>query len=299
MLDMGFLPAIKQILRLVPSQRQTLLFSATMPPAILALAQSIMRQPLRISIEPERPTAELVEQFVRHVPRAEKADVLIRLLVDLNADRTLVFSRTKHGADRIVRQLGKAGILADAIHSNKSQNRRQRILADFKLARTTVLVATDIAARGIDVDGISHVVNFDMPEEPETYVHRIGRSGRAGATGVAISLCDPEERKWLRDIERLIGRRIAVQTDHAATGSDAMTPRRNERASAVAPAAKRHDIARVSIEHLDRDGEPLAATTAVAAPARFRPAHKWRPAKSFRRFGSKPAGNRRRKSARI
>jgi ATP-dependent RNA helicase RhlE len=138
-----------------------------------------------------------------------------------------------------------------------------------------------------------------MPEEPETYVHRIGRSGRAGATGVAISLCDPEERKWLRDIERLIGRRIAVQSDHAATGSDAMTPRRNERASAVAPAATRRDIARASTEHLDRDGEPLAATTAVAAPAGFRPAYKWQPAKSFRRFGSKPAGNRRRKSARI
>ncbi len=210
MLDMGFFPAIRRVLEYVPKKRQTLMFSATMKPEIRELANSILKNPVSISIEPKQKTTELVDQSVCLVPQKQKTRLLIELLRAHNPSRAIVFSRTKHGADRIVRHLEKAGFNAEAIHANKSQNKRQRTLDMFKGDNPPVLVATDIAARGIDVDQVSHVYLHDMPTEEETYVHRIGRSGRAGSTGIAVSLCDMEERRMLRSIEKLIGMKIDV-----------------------------------------------------------------------------------------
>ena len=211
MLDMGFFPAIRRILKYVPAKRQTLMFSATMKPEIRDLAGSILSNPVSISIEPKQKTTELVQQSVCFVPQKQKTRLLIELITRANPSRAIVFSRTKHGADRIVRHMTAAGFRAEAIHANKSQNRRQRILEEFKSQSPPILVATDIAARGIDVDGVSHVFIHDMPTEEETYVHRIGRSGRAGATGISIALCDPDERRMLRSIEKLIGMSIPVE----------------------------------------------------------------------------------------
>ena len=211
MLDMGFFPAIRRILKYVPTKRQTLMFSATMKPEIRDLASSILNNPVSISIEPKQKTTELVEQSVCFVPQKQKTRLLIELIIRANPGRAIVFSRTKHGADRIVRHLTAAGLRSEAIHANKSQNRRQRILEEFKSQSPPILVATDIAARGIDVDAVSHVFIHDMPTEEETYVHRIGRSGRAGAMGISIALCDPDERRMLRSIEKLIGMSIPVQ----------------------------------------------------------------------------------------
>lgn len=210
MLDMGFFPAIRRILEHVPRKRQTLMFSATMKPEIRDLANSILNNPISISIVPKQKTTELVQQSVCFVPQKQKTRLLIELLIQHKPSRAIVFSRTKHGADRIVRNLVAAGFKSEAIHANKSQNKRQRILDEFKGQRPPILVATDIAARGIDVDLVSHVYLHDMPTEEETYVHRIGRSGRAGATGIAISLCDSEERRMLKSIEKLIGMKIEV-----------------------------------------------------------------------------------------
>ncbi len=210
MLDMGFFPAIRRILEYVPRKRQTLMFSATMKPEIRELAGSILNNPVSIAIVPKQKTTELVEQSVCFVPQKQKTRLLIELLTRHNPARAIVFSRTKHGADRIVRNLVAAGFKSEAIHANKSQNKRQRTLEEFKGQRPPILVATDIAARGIDVDLVSHVYLHDMPTEEETYVHRIGRSGRAGATGVSISLCDADERRMLRSIEKLIGMKIDV-----------------------------------------------------------------------------------------
>jgi ATP-dependent RNA helicase RhlE len=212
MLDMGFFPAIRRILTHLPKQRQTLLFSATMKPEIRDLADSMLHDPVSITIEPKKKTTELVDQSVCFVPQKQKTRLLIELLRRYQPERTIVFSRTKHGADRIVRHLTSAGMEAEAIHANKSQNRRQRTLEAFKSERPPILVATDIAARGIDVDNVSHVFLHDLPTEEETYVHRIGRSGRAGATGISVTLCDPDERRMLRSIEKLIGQPIPVQT---------------------------------------------------------------------------------------
>lgn len=211
MLDMGFFPAIRRILQKVPKARQTLMFSATMKPEIRELADSMLTDPLSITIEPKKKTTELVTQSVAIVPQKQKIRALVHLINRLVPSRCIVFSRTKHGADRIVRQLTTAGLTAAAIHANKSQNKRVRILEQFRSSAPPVLVATDIAARGIDVDAVSHVFNFDMPTEEETYVHRIGRAGRAGTPGVAVSLCDPEERRMLRTIEKLIGFTIPTQ----------------------------------------------------------------------------------------
>jgi len=212
MLDMGFFPAIRRILQKVPKARQTLMFSATMKPEIRELADSMLSDPVSITIEPKQKTTELVTQSVAIVPQKQKIHALVHLIHQLVPSRCIVFSRTKHGADRIVRQLTTAGLTAAAIHANKSQNKRLRILEEFRSSAPPVLVATDIAARGIDVDAVSHVFNFDMPTEEETYVHRIGRAGRAGTSGVAVSLCDPEERRMLRSIEKLIGFNIAAQS---------------------------------------------------------------------------------------
>jgi superfamily II DNA/RNA helicase len=217
MLDMGFIRDIREIVAKLPRRRQTLLFSATMPQAIADLAEQMLSAPAKVAATPAATTVERVEQQVIHLGRAEKSTMLAELLNKEPIERALVFTRTKHGADRVVRGLAKAGIAAEAIHGNKSQNQRERTLAAFRGGSVRILVATDIAARGIDVEGVSHVVNFDLPNVPETYVHRIGRTARAGAEGVAISFCDAEERAFLRDIERLIRMAIPVSVRRSAT----------------------------------------------------------------------------------
>ncbi len=210
MFDMGFAPDLNKIFAQLPQDRQTLLFSATMPGPIENLARALLKDPVRVEIAPVQTTTELIEQSVVHIPKAMKAQVLAGYLKSTDLDRAIVFTKTKHGADRVAKTLNKAGFSADAIHGDKRQNIRQRILADFKGNRIRVLVATDIAARGIDVDGITHVINHDLPMEPETYVHRIGRTGRAGAKGTALSFCSPDERRLLGAIERLNRMRIPV-----------------------------------------------------------------------------------------
>jgi len=214
MLDMGFIHDIKRIVKQLPSDRQSLFFSATMSPDILKLSRGILGHPERITIKPEQATAERVEQNVYFVTKKDKRKLLLHLLKENQVDSALVFSRTKHGANRIAQQLDKAGINAAAIHGNKSQVARQKALQKFKDGNLNVLVATDIAARGIDVDELSYVVNFDLPNVPETYVHRIGRTGRADASGVALSFCDTEERAYLKDIQKLIGQSIPVVDEH-------------------------------------------------------------------------------------
>ncbi len=215
MLDMGFIHDIRKIVAKLPVERQTLMFSATMPRAIAELAAQMLRDPVKVAVTPVASTVERVEQRVIRVDRAAKPAVLVDVLRRETIDRALIFTRTKHGADKVVRGLIRAGVGAAAIHGNKSQNQRERVLAAFRKGEVKTLVATDIAARGIDVDGISHVVNFDLPNVPETYVHRIGRTARAGAAGIAISLCDGEEMAFLRDIEKLIRMTIPLSDQRA------------------------------------------------------------------------------------
>ena len=203
MLDLGFIHALKRIVKLLPKQRQTLLFSATMPKTIAALSEEYLTDPVKVVVTPPATTVERVAQTVTFVPAERKRELLAAILRDPDFARVLVFTRTKHGADRVVRHLSQAGIDSAAIHGNKSQPQRERALAGFRAGHTRVLVATDIASRGIDVEGVSHVVNFELPNVPEDYVHRIGRTARAGAAGSAISFCSDEERPYLRDIERL------------------------------------------------------------------------------------------------
>jgi superfamily II DNA/RNA helicase len=211
MLDMGFIHDIRKIVAKLPTERQTLFFSATMPQQIADLARQMLRDPVKVAVTPAATTVERVAQRVIHVDRAGKAAMLADLLRGETVERTLVFTRTKHGADKVVRGLVKSGIAAQAIHGNKSQSQRERVLAEFRTGKIRTLIATDIAARGIDVDGISHVINYDLPNEPESYVHRIGRTARAGATGIAISLCDAEEAPYLRAIEKLI--RLSIPSE--------------------------------------------------------------------------------------
>jgi ATP-dependent RNA helicase RhlE len=229
MLDMGFIHDIRKIVALLPTARQTLFFSATMPQQIAELAKQMLRDPVRVAVTPAATTAERVEQRVIHVARAAKPATLADLLRSEAVERALVFTRTKHGADKVVRGLAKSGIAAHAIHGNKSQNQRERVLGEFRSGKIRTLVATDIAARGIDVDGISHVVNYDLPNEPETYVHRIGRTARAGAAGIAISLVDGEEVAYLRAIERLIRLTIAADGTPAARAPQADGRAKHER----------------------------------------------------------------------
>ena len=214
MLDMGFIHDIRRLLRQLPDERQSLFFSATMPSEIKKLADSILHRPERITIAPEQATAERVDQVVYPVNKPDKRKLLLHLLRDEDMESTLVFTRTKHGADRVARQLDRQNVPAAAIHGNKSQGQRQRALQRFKDGDLRVLVATDIAARGIDVSELSHVVNYDLPNVSETYVHRIGRTGRAAASGTAISFCDVEERPYLRDIEKLIRQDIDRVDEH-------------------------------------------------------------------------------------
>ncbi|WP_375766703.1 DEAD/DEAH box helicase [Archangium gephyra] len=216
MLDMGFIHDVKRVIAALPKKRQTLFFSATMPPEIQGLANSILTNPVRVEVAPVATTAETIDQRLYFVEKEQKRGLLVHLLqTDKAIQRVLVFTRTKHGANRVAKQLEAAGIGAEPIHGNKSQNARERALAAFKSGTCRVLVATDIAARGIDIDGITHVINFDLPNVPETYVHRIGRTGRAGAAGIALSFCDSEERAYLKDIERTIRRRVPVMEAQA------------------------------------------------------------------------------------
>ena len=214
MLDMGFIHDIKKVIAALPKQRQSLFFSATMPQSIVKLSQSILGTPEKVTIKPEQATADKVEQALYYVSKKSKTKLLVHLIQQNEIDSVLVFSRTKHGANKIVKQLDKVQIKAEAIHGNKSQGARQRALENFKNRETRVLIATDIAARGIDVSQLELVINFDLPNIPETYVHRIGRTGRAKNSGIAISFCDIEERPYLRDIQKLIDFKIPVVTKH-------------------------------------------------------------------------------------
>jgi ATP-dependent RNA helicase RhlE len=226
MLDMGFVNDVRKVARELPARRQTLLFSATVPRPIEALAQSLLHDPVRVDVTPTVAAAETIEQSVVFVPRDQKSALLERMLQSEGVERAIVFTRTKHGANRLSQRLERAGIGAPAIHGNKSQSARERALAGFRGGKTRILVATDIAARGIDVDGISHVINFDLPNVPESYVHRVGRTGRAGARGRAISLVDRDEQGLLRDIERLLRQRLDVLD--AKTFGDVSAPTRRE-----------------------------------------------------------------------
>lgn len=215
MLDMGFIHDVRRVIAVLPKKRQTLLFSATLPPAVMSLARGLLDHPVSVSVKPKVTTAERIEQSVYHVAKNDKRALLHHLLCRPGVERSIVFTRTKHGANRVVEQLSRAGVTAAAIHGNKSQNARERVLDGFRNGTIPVLIATDIAARGIDVDGVTHVFNFDLPDVAESYVHRIGRTGRAERSGVAISFCDSEERPLLAAIERFIGRTLPVESTPA------------------------------------------------------------------------------------
>ncbi|MBI2898192.1 MAG: DEAD/DEAH box helicase [Deltaproteobacteria bacterium] len=252
MLDMGFIHDVRRLIALLPARRQTLFFSATMPPEAQKLADDLLDEPAMVAVIPVATTVDSVLQSVYFAEKPQKRDLLAHVLRDASITRALVFTRTKHGADRVARHLTRAGVSAEAIHGNKSQNARERALAGFKRGATRVLVATDLAARGIDIDGISHVINFELPNVPETYVHRIGRTARAGAAGTALSFCEEEERPYLVDIERLIRMHLTVVTEHPHRSEIAppqptdLAPRRGR----AAPAAQ----------------SPRPGGTAVSAP---------------------------------
>jgi ATP-dependent RNA helicase RhlE len=220
MLDMGFIHDIKRVVKALPAKRQTLLFSATLPQGIKELSSGILIDPVYVSVAPSATPVEKIEQTVYFVDKPNKMALLVHLLNEQPITRALVFTRTKHGADKVVNHLAKASIQAAAIHGNKSQSNRERALHSFKRGHSRVLVATDIASRGLDIDDVSHVVNFDLPNEPESYVHRIGRTGRAGANGIAFSFCCSEERGFLSDIERLIRKRLDVTSGHPFGASE-------------------------------------------------------------------------------
>ena len=249
MLDMGFLPDVRRIIAELPTARQTLFFSATMPPVIAQLASTLLRNPITVSVAPISSAAETVEQHVLFVDKGDKRRLLVDLLRSPDVRRALVFSRTKHGANRIVKHLDKAQVSSAAIHGNKSQSARERALSGFKDGTHPVLVATDLAARGLDVQSVDHVINFDLPNVPETYVHRIGRTGRAGRSGIALSMCDIEERPYLEDIERLLGKHIHRIEDHRHPPSEPLPPEtdlsgRGARPSAGRPPANRRSQGR-------------------------------------------------------
>jgi ATP-dependent RNA helicase RhlE len=263
MLDMGFIHDIRRIIGKLPKERQTLMFSATMPEAIAKLAAELLRNPAKVAVAPVSSTVERVSQRIVHVNRQDKSAVLADLLRDEPIDRVLVFTRTKHGADKLVRGLGKAGIGAESIHGNKSQSQRERVLAAFRQGEVRILVATDIAARGIDVEGVSHVVNYDLPNEPESYVHRIGRTARAGASGTAISLCDADEMPYLRSIEKLIRMSLPATSRR---GDPVRT------ASAPAQARGRSHPALQNRQHSSAPPAPKAEGGRPARPAKNPPA---------------------------
>lgn len=245
MLDMGFIHDVKRVVAKLPQKRQTLFFSATMPAEIQKLANTILNKPEKVEVTPVSSTAETIEQAVYFVDKKDKRQLLHYVLKDKAISRVLVFSRTKHGADKVVKDLNNSGITAEAIHGNKSQNARQRALTNFKDGKIRVLVATDIAARGIDVDNLSHVINYEIPEVPETYVHRIGRTGRAGANGIAYSFCDSEEMTDFRNIQKLIARQVPVASHPypmAESGIVKITPPKGKEIVQRPNAVKRHHV---------------------------------------------------------
>ena len=270
MLDIGFIHALKEIAKLVPKQRQTLFFSATMPPAIADLAARFLTDPVQVAVTPAASTAERVEQRVIHVDQGQKPQLLTSVLAEENVTRAVVFTRTKHGADRVVRRLLATGFAAEAIHGNKSQGQRERALAAFKSGKAKVLVATEIAARGIDIDDVSHVINFDLPNVPEQYVHRIGRTARAGASGLAISFCAPDERAYLRDIERLTRQPVPVM-EHAMA---LPTPARDAPVMAPPPQGKQRkpQHRRPRYEGQRQRDQDAAEPRAARAPSSEKPA---------------------------
>jgi ATP-dependent RNA helicase RhlE len=225
MLDMGFIPDVRKIMAALPRQRQSMLFSATMPPDVVRLAREILREPVRVEVSPEAVTVERIDQRVFFVEKNNKRALLAKLLLDPAMARVLVFTRTKRGANRVAEQLSRAGVATEALHGNKSQNARQLALSKFRTGRSRVLVATDVASRGIDVEDVTHVINYEVPNLPESYVHRVGRTARAGAEGVALSFCDPTERAYLRDIERLTKRPIAVVENRPIDNGSGSPPR--------------------------------------------------------------------------
>jgi ATP-dependent RNA helicase RhlE len=235
MLDMGFIHDVRRVIANLPPKRQTLFFSATMPEDITRLSKQLLTDPVRVEVTPVATTAEKIDQRLYYVEKAEKRELLAHVLKDPAITRTIVFTRTKHGANRVAEQLDKVGVRAAAIHGNKSQSARQKALEDFRAGRIRVLVATDIAARGIDIDGISHVINYELPNVAEQYVHRIGRTARAGAEGTALSFCEVEERPYLRDIEKLTRQKIAVVEDHPFRSAVPMGAARPQGARPDAP----------------------------------------------------------------
>jgi ATP-dependent RNA helicase RhlE len=226
MLDMGFINDIRKVIQQLPARRQTLFFSATMPNEIQKLASVLLKNPVKVEVTPPTSTVDKIAQSIYHTNKADKPKMLLHLLREQRIDTALVFTRTKHGADKVVKFLHRAEVTAAAIHGNKSQNARQAALTDFKLGRLNVLVATDIAARGIDIDELSHVFNYDLPNVPETYIHRIGRTGRAGLNGTAIAFCDTDERKELREIEKLISKKIPPVIDHPYANNPVDQPKK-------------------------------------------------------------------------
>mgnify|MGYP005787790805 FL=1 len=302
MLDMGFFPDVKRIIKYLPAKRQTLLFSATIPKEIAALADSLLKNPVRISVTPSAKPVEKIEQKVFLVEKAEKRELLADIIRQRNVHQTLVFTRTKHGADRVARDLNRAGIKAKSIHGDKSQNQRQRALNEFKECKIAVLVATDIAARGIDINELPLVINFELPNIPETYVHRIGRTGRAGQEGTAISFCDKSERPYLADIEKLIGKRtpLAAEIPH--------TEKENEPAKRE-PAQRRttNNRTRRKLVSENAPAEAVAAEAAAekaakqkarkAAAAAKRPSRKQKAADAQAEQRAKAAAPRARRSA--
>ena len=264
MLDLGFIHALKRIVKLIPAKRQTLFFSATMPKMIRQLADSYLTNPAEVAVTPVATTAERVSQAVTFVNQPEKIALLIRKIGEYDIERALVFSRTKHGADKIVRVLEGAGIASNAIHGNKSQGQRERALADFRSGEVPILIATDIAARGIDIPGVSHVFNFDLPDVPEQYVHRIGRTARAGAEGEALAFCSPDERINLRDIEKLVRTKLPVE------GLPHGFMETVEQVKRIRPAPKKSDAR----PRRDREPRRPSAVTEIKADRRASSAHR-------------------------
>ncbi len=265
MLDLGFIIPIRRIVAKLPKKRQTLLFSATMPREIAGLADDMLKDPVEVRVTPAATTAERVDQHVVLVDGPAKRDVLVELMRDANVSRAIVFTRTKRGADKVAQHLGAAGVDAQAIHGNKSQNQRIRALDGFKSGATRILVATDIAARGIDVDGVSHVVNFELPDTPEAYVHRIGRTARAGASGRAISLCDDGERPLLRQIEKLTRQTLPFTDRRTAGGRGAERPQQHRPHATRAEAPRRGAAERPHREPRPHDAKGSDGARALAA----------------------------------
>ncbi len=268
MLDMGFIHDVKKIIGRIPAKRQTIFFSATMPPEIAKLADTILTNPVRVEVTPVSSTANTVRQEIYFVDKGNKRHLLLHLLNNSDINTALVFTRTKHGADRVAKDLNRAGVMAEAIHGNKSQNARQRALSNFKAQKTRVLVATDIAARGIDIDELSHVVNFELPNVPETYVHRIGRTGRAGASGISISFCDAEEKAYLKDIQKLIGKSVPVAENNPYPMTGAASVKTPESKPQRSNDSRRHGFKQSSASNSTRKSN-------TSAPSR-RPSRDWR-----------------------